>query len=253
MHPETEEPYASQGGPAGPAAFQSTHWTVVLEAARQDSPSGQAALAVLYQTYRHPVYAFIRRSGQPVDEAADLTQDFFARLLERNWLASITREGGRFRSVLLTAVKHFLANERDHARTQRRGGGQPLLSIDDESPEIHYQAEPVERVTPELLFERRWALRMLEKVLERLRHEYLRAEKADLFEELKVFLSGSARPMPHAELAAKYEISVSAVGVAVHRLRRRYGELLRQEIARTVNDPQEVDDEIRHLITVLGR
>ena len=143
MHPETEEPYASQGGPAGPAAFQSTHWTVVLEAARQDSPSGQAALAVLYQTYRHPVYAFIRRSGQPVDEAADLTQDFFARLLERNWLASITREGGRFRSVLLTAVKHFLANERDHARTQRRGGGQPLLSIDDESPEIRYQAEPV--------------------------------------------------------------------------------------------------------------
>src|SRR6266496_1463886 len=188
MHTGTEEPHASEGGPA---AFQSTHWTVVLEAARQDSPSGQSALAVLYQTYRYPIYAFIRRSDHSPDEAEDLTQDFFARLLEKNWLASITREGGRFRSVLLTAVKHFLANERDHARTQRRGGGQPLLSIDDESPEIHYQAEPVERVTPELLFERRWALQILEKVLERLRQEYDRTEKADIFQELKIYMSGS--------------------------------------------------------------
>jgi len=250
MHTGTEEPHASEGGPA---AFQSTHWTVVLEAARQDSPSGQKALAVLYQTYRYPVYAFIRRSGQTVEEAADLTQDFFARLLEKNWLASITKEGGRFRSLLLTAVKHFLSNARDYARTQKRGGGQPLLSLDDESPENRYRIEPVDRFTPELLFERRWALQLLERVLARLRQEYGRAEKTDLFEELKVFLSGSARPVSHSELAAKYEISVSAVGVAVHRLRRRYGELLRQEIAHTVNDPQEVDDEIRHLITVLGR
>jgi len=188
-----------------------------------------------------------------VDEAADLTQDFFARLLEKNWLASITKEGGRFRSLLLTAVKHFLSNARDYARTQKRGGGQPLLSLDDESPENRYRIEPVDRHTPELLFERRWALQLLERVLARLRQEYGRAEKTDLFEELKVFLSGSARPVSHAELAAKYEISVSAVGVAVHRLRRRYGELLRQEIAHTVNDPQEVEDEIRHLITVLGR
>ncbi len=249
MNTETEETQASQGGPA---AFQSTHWTVVLEAARQDSPSGQSALAVLYQTYRYPIYAFIRRSDHSPDEAEDLTQDFFTRLLEKNWLASITREGGKFRSLLLTAVKHFLANARDQARTQKRGGGQPLLSLDDESLENRYRFAPVDHVTPELLFEQRWALRMLEKVLERLRQEYTRAEKADLFEELKVFLSGSARPVAHAEIAAKYEISVSAVGVGVHRLRRRYGELLRQEIARTVNDPGEVDDEIRHLIAVLG-
>jgi len=173
-------------------------------------------------------------------------------LLEKNWLASISREGGKFRSLLLTSVKHFLANARDHARAQKRGGGQPLLSL-DESPESRYRFEPVDHVTPELLFEQRWALRMLEKVLERLREEYARADKADLFEELKTLLAGGARPVAHAEVAAKYEISVSAVGVAVHRLRRRYGELLRREIARTVNDPQEVDDEIRHLIAVLGR
>src|SRR5436309_15267744 len=168
MHADPAQPYSSQ---AGAARFQSTHWTVVLEAARQESPSGQAALAALYQTYRYPVYAFIRRSGQSVDEAADLTQDFFLRLLEKNWLASITREGGKFRSLLLTAVKHFLANARDHASTQKRGGGQPLLSLNEESPESRYQFEPVDRVTPELLFERRWALEVLQKVLERLRLE----------------------------------------------------------------------------------
>lgn len=249
MHPEREQPRSSQGGPG---AFESTHWTVVLEAARQDSPSGQSALAVLYQTYRYLVYAFIRRSGPSVDEAADLTQDFFVRLLEKNWLASITREGGRFRSLLLTAVKHFLSNARDYARTQKRGGGQPLLSLEDESPENRYQIEPVDNVTPELLFERRWALQILEKVLERLRLEYTRMEKADLFEELTAFLPGGSRPIAHAEIAAKHEISVSAVGVAVHRLRRRYGELLRQQIARTVDDPREIDGEIRHLIAVLS-
>jgi len=247
MHADTAKPYSSQ---AGAARFQSTHWTVVLEAARQDSASGQAALAALYQTYRYPVYLFIRRSGHSPDEAADLTQDFFVRLLEKNWLTSITREGGKFRSLLLTAVKHFLANARDQASAQKRGGGQPLLALDQDSPESRYQFEPVDRVTPELLFERRWALEVLQKVLERLRLEYARMEKADLFEELSAFLPGGNRPITHAEIAAKHEISVSAVGVAVHRLRRRYGELLRQQIARTVSDPQEIDEEIRHLITV---
>jgi len=235
----------------GASAFESTHWTVVLEAARQDSPSGQRALATLYQSYRYPIYAFIRRSGHSPDEAADLTQDFFVRLLEKNWLASITREGGKFRSLLLTAVKHFLANARDHASTQKRGGGQPLLSLDEESSEGRYQFEPIDRATPDVLFERRWALQILEKVLERLRLEYARMEKVDLFEELTAFLPGGSQPVAQAEIAAKHEISVSAVGVAVHRLRRRYGELLRQQIARTVNDPREIDEEIRHLIAVL--
>jgi len=249
MLTETKKPRSSQGGPD---AFRTTHWTVVLEAARQDSVSGQAALAALYQTYRQPIYAFIRRSGHSLEEAADLTQDFFARLLEKNWLASITREGGKFRSLLLTAVKHFLANARDHARTQKHGGGQPLLSLDEEFSQSRYQFEQVDRLTPELLFERRWALQILEKVLERLRLEYARMEKGDLFEELTAFLPGGSQPIAHAEIAAKHEISISAVGVAVHRLRRRYGELLRQQIARTVNDPREIDEEIRHLIAVLG-
>jgi RNA polymerase sigma factor (sigma-70 family) len=239
--------------PAGAAAFRSTHWTEVMDAAQQESVAGQTALSNLYRTYWSPIYAFIRRSGHSAEEAADLTQDFFARLLEKNWLISVTREGGKFRSLLLTAVKHFLANARDHARAQKRGGGTVPLSLDAEAPETRYLLEPVDLLTPERVFERRWALSVLETVLARLRTEYRRAEKADLFEELKVFLSGTTRPISHAEIAGKYNITVSAVGVAVHRLRRRYGELLRDEIARTVTNPREIDDEIRHLIAVLGQ
>ena len=238
--------------PGGAAVFATTHWTVVMQAARQDSPSGQAALATLYQTYWYPIYAFIRRSGFAPEEAQDLTQDFFVRLLEKNWLASITREGGKFRSVLLTAVRHFIANAREYARTQKRGGGQTVLSL-DENLEGRYQIEPVESVTPDQLFEKRWALRILERVLEQLRLEYARGEKAELFDELKVFLSGAARPVSHAEIAAKYDITINAVGVAIHRFRRRYGKLLRQEIARTVQNSNEVEEEIRHLIAVLER
>ena len=236
----------------GPNGFASTHWTVVLEAARQDSPGGQAALGSLCKTYWRPVYAFVRRSGHAADDAEDLTQEFFARLVEKNWLTSVTREGGKFRSVLLTAAKHFLANMRERERAQKRGSGQVLFSLDDESKRGALP-EPVDDVTPEHLFDQRWALSILENTMERLRQEYARTERADVFDELKVFLSGSSRPVPHAEIAAKCGISVGAVGVAIHRLRRRYGELLRQQVARTVSDPLEIDEEIRYLIAVLGR
>jgi len=197
MIAETNESCVARTESAG---FKSTHWTVVLEAARQDSVSGQAALGSLYETYRAPIYAFVRRSGQSPQEAEDLTQDFFARLVEKNWLASITREGGKFRSVLLTALKHFLSHARDYARAQKRGGGIPLLPLDGQTVERRYLAEAVDNVTPETLFERRWALGILEGALERLHQEYERMEKGDLFDELKEFLSGGTRQVAHAEI-----------------------------------------------------
>jgi RNA polymerase sigma factor (sigma-70 family) len=232
--------------------WETTRWTVVLTAAQQDSPAGQAALAALCQNYWYPVYAFIRRSGHTPEDAEDLTQGFFARLLERNWLASLTREGGKFRSVLLKAVKHHVINAHEHERALKRGGGQ-RISLEAQEAEARYRFEPAERVTPEALFEQRLAWQTLEKVLERLRAEYARAEKADLFEELKGFLSGVARPAAHASIAERHGISLSAVGVAVHRLRRRYGELLRQEVARLVHSPEDVNEELRYLIELLGR
>ena len=249
MYSETTQPGPIRATSAG---FESTHWTVVLEAARQDSPTGQVALGTLYRTYWKPIYAFMRRSGHSRDEAEDLAQEFFAQLVQKNWLTSITREGGKFRSVLLTAVKHFLAHARDHQRALKRGGGRPLVSLDAEGGASGEFPELADNATPEREFERRWALAMLEKAMERLRQKYLRLEKADLFDELKVFLSGGSRPLPHSEIAAKYDISVSAVGVAIHRLRRRFGEILREQVARNVTDPTEVDAELRHLIATLG-
>jgi RNA polymerase sigma-70 factor (ECF subfamily) len=237
---------------AGSGAFESTHWTVVLEAAQQDSAAGAAALASLCTMYWYPIYAFIRRSGRSAEDAEDLTQSFFERLLEKNWLNSVTREGGRFRSLLLKAVKHFLINAHDRSQTLKRGGGRALLSTDARDPEMRYQLEAVDTLTPDRFFEQKLACQTLERALARLRQEYVRAEKGALFEELKPFLSGVARPVSQADLAQRHGITVSAVSVAVHRLRKRYGELLRQEVARTVNDPQEVDDELRHLLTVLG-
>ncbi len=236
----------------GPTGFGSTHWTVVLEAAQQSSPAGQAALGTLCRTYWKPIYAFVRRSGHSPEDAEDLTQDFFARLVEKNWLASITREGGKFRSVLLTAVKHSLAHAHERDRALKRGGGTAFVSLDHESASWRDALETADHLTPERVFEQRWAMTMLENAMARLRQEYVRMEKADLFDALKIFLSGSARPVPHAEIAVRQDISVTAVGVAIHRLRRRYGEILREQVARTVSNPMEVDDELRHLVAVLG-
>lgn len=184
-------------------SLATTHWTVVLEAARQDSATGQTALAALCRTYWYPVYVFIRRGGRSPEDAEDLAQAFFERLVEKNWLTSVTREGGKFRSVLLKAVKHFLLNAHDHAQTLKRGGGRALISLDAEDPETRYRYEPVESVTPDVLFEQRLALQILEKAMERRRREYVNAEKAELFDELKVFLSGGTRSVAHDEIAAR--------------------------------------------------
>jgi RNA polymerase sigma-70 factor (ECF subfamily) len=244
---------ATQSGLGTQACFQDTHWSVVLAAGRADSPRAAAALETLCRVYWPPLYAFIRRRGHSPEEAQDLTQEFFARLLKRNDLATTSPEKGRFRSFLLAVLKNFLINEWHRQQCQRRGGGQVTISLDAESVEARYAIELVETATPESVFERHWAFTVLAQTMKRLREEYANAGKSDLFELLKETLSGQKRTTPRAELAARCGISVGAVDVAVHRLRRRYGELLREEIAHTVSQPGEVEEEIRHLKAVLGR
>jgi len=232
--------------------FQTTHWTVVLTAGLKDGPESSAALQKLCSAYWHPLYAFIRRRGHSVEEAEDLTQDFFARLLEKEILAGVTREGGKFRSYLLTVLKRFLANEWNREHAQKRRGGKPLLSIDD-TAEVRYQRELTEHSTPETLFERQWASTVLDQVLIRLRDEYTVAGKQALFEKLQHCLPGAHSEIRYSELAVAFGMKEAGVRMAAHRLRHRYGELLRAEIAVTVSSPAEIDEEIRYLIGLIGQ
>jgi RNA polymerase sigma-70 factor (ECF subfamily) len=232
------------------AAFRTTHWSVVLKAAQRGSPGGEEALAKLCQTYWDPLYVFIRRRGYSPEEAEDLTQGFFAQLLEKNLLAGLKVEGGKFRSYLLTLLKHFLANERERELARKRGGGATRVPIDRASAEARYHAELVEATTPESLFERHWALALLDQVMDQLRSQYVAARKTEFFEQLRPFLSGAERMIPYAEISASLGLSEGAVKVAVHRLRKQYGQLLRAEIAATVGSASEVEAEIRHLIAV---
>ncbi|MFO1501563.1 MAG: ComEC/Rec2 family competence protein [Verrucomicrobiota bacterium] len=236
----------------GDAAFHTTHWSAVLTARGDDSTAAHEALSHLCQTYWYPLYAYVRRRGNPPEEAADLTQAFFAQLLAKNYLDDLTLGVGRFRSFLLASLKHFLANEWDKARTQKRGGGRPIISLDDDTAEERFQLEPVDNVTPETIFERRWACTVLEKVLERLRNEFVASERAELFDELKSVLSADQEQISYAEIGRRTGLKEATVKVAVHRLRRRYGELLRAQIAQTVKDAAEVEDEVRHLIAVMS-
>ena len=238
---------------AAAAAFTTTHWSVVLSAARQGSPGAEEALARLCQTYWYPLYAFTRRGGHTHHEAEDLTQGFFERLLDKNYLKDLTVEGGKFRSYLLTLLKHFIANEWNRERAQKRGGGKTLVSIHDENAETRYASEPADNSTPETLFERRWSMTLLDQVMERLRADYVAASKAELFDALHGHLSGAERLVPYSELGAGLRMTEGAVKATVHRLRKRYGELLRAEIANTVSSPEEVEEEIRNLIIVASR
>jgi len=218
--------------------------------AREDSAGAHAALSTLCRAYWYPLYAYVRRQGSSPHDAQDLTQEFFARLIEKGWLDAVARERGRFRSFLLAAMKHFLANERDKAQAQKRGGGVIWLSIDDAIAEGRYREEPIETATAEKLFERRWACTLLEQVLARLREEMVEAGKDAHFEMLKGCLAGE-KPR-HAEIAAQLGMTEGAVKVAVHRLRDRYRALIRAEIAQTVAHPSEIDDELRHLFAALS-
>lgn len=241
-----------QAVPGGAATFGTTHWSVVLATGGSDREKAREALEQLCAAYWYPLYVFARRQGYDAAESEDLTQEFFARLLQRNDLAEVSPERGRFRSFLLASFKHFLTNEYHRQQTVKRGGLATLFSLEREAPETRYRLELADPVTPEILFERRWALTVLERAVERVRAEYAASEKADLFEELKEFLSNQ-RALPHAAIASKYGISVGAVGVTIHRLRKRYAEVLREEIAHTVSALEEIDDEIRHLIAAVGR
>ena len=236
----------------GAGQFALTRWSVVLAAGRSESTEAHHALEELCQAYWQPIYAFVRREGHSPEDAQDLTQEFFARLLQKNYLQAVDRSKGRFRSFLLASVKHFLANEWDKARAQKRGGQKVVVPIDGVSAETSYAVEPVERLTPEKIFERRWALTLLNAVMAELRVEYQREGKTALFEELKPTLTGDGQLPGYAELARRLRTSEGAVKVAAHRLRRRYRELLRAEIAQTVTSPEEVDEEIRALFAALG-
>jgi RNA polymerase sigma-70 factor (ECF subfamily) len=237
--------------PGGVATFRTTHWSVVLAAGEADRERGREALGQLCAAYWYPLYVFARRQGYDAAESEDLTQEFFARLLQRSDLTEVSSERGRFRSFLLASFKHLLVNEYHRRRTEKRGGRATTVSLDGVDPETRYRLEPVDPVTPEMLFERRWALTVLERAVDRLREEYALSEKADLFEELKEFLSNQ-KSLPHAAIAAKYGISEGAVGVTIHRLRKRYAEVLRDEISHTVSAPEGIDDEVRHLIAAVG-
>jgi RNA polymerase sigma-70 factor (ECF subfamily) len=243
-----QEETASKHG----ANFTPTHWSVVLAAGRRDSTSSRDALEKLCRNYWVPIYAFVRRQGHNPHDAQDLTQEFFARLLEKNYLADADRAKGRFRSFLLASLKHFLANEWDKANAQKRGGGRVLISIDADAVETSFSAELAHEMTADKIFERRWALALLDQVLRRLRDEYARDGKEKQFEQLKQTLTEASRSVPYAEIAARLDTSEGAIKVSVHRLRQRYRELLRSEIADTVASPAEIEDEIRNLFAALA-
>ena len=227
-------------------AFATTHWSVV-SAARGDDPAGAAALEELCRKYWLPAYVFVRRRGFDFHEAQDLTQSFFTHVIERRAFNQASRDKGKFRSFLLAALLNFMKNEWDRQRTLKRGGQRQFISLDETAAEQRYQLEPVESVTPETLFERRWALTLLEQVLARLKQEYAADGKADLIAKLEPLITGEVTPGRYAELALDLGMKEAAVRMALSRTRRRFGELLRQEIAQTLLTPAEVDDEIRHL------
>jgi RNA polymerase sigma-70 factor (ECF subfamily) len=235
------------------AAFPTTHWSQVLVAGEGgESPRAAEALAALCSRYWYPVYAYVRRAGHDPHNAQDLTQEFFARLIEKNFVAGASQGKGRFRSFLLVALKRFLVNEWERSRAQKRGGGRPLLSLDAEEAEARYRLEPADQTTPDRIYERRWALALLEEVMNTLRREYTADGKGELFELLQVFLYGDKSVLSQAEIGARFGLSESAVKSAVHRLRGRYRERLREEVAQTVVSPVDVEDELRHLLNVLS-
>ena len=239
-------------GDPSAARFPTTCWSRVVAARDRTAPEAREALAGLCAAYWYPLYAFIRRKGRGSEEALDRTQDYFARLLERGTVAAADPLRGRFRSFLLADCTRFLAERQEHDRAAKRGGGVAPLSIDARDAEGRYLREPAHDRTPERLFEHAWALALLDGVLARLRAEYEGSGRGAAFEVLKVALTDGPRTVPHAELARRLGTTAGAVQVAVHRLRRRYRDLVREAIAATVADPAEVEDEIRDLFTALG-
>lgn len=252
LSPDNSLVTAFPAGVEKAGAFSTTHWSVVVAAAGNDPAVAEKALEQLCSKYWYPIYVFVRRRGADAHTSEDTTQAFFADLLGRGALKEVDRLKGRFRSFLLASLTNFLNNEWDRHKTLKRGGHLQIISMDETSAEDRYRREPAETVTPETLFERRWAMMLLERVLDQLKQECAVEGKADLFAKLGPGIVGAIAPGLHAEWAAVLDMNEAAVRVALHRLRRRYGELLRHEIANTVADPADVDDEIRHLLTVVS-
>jgi RNA polymerase sigma-70 factor (ECF subfamily) len=238
-------------GPHSTQWFVTTHWSVVLAAKAGDSPQASEALERLCRTYWRPLYAFIRRDGYSVEDAQDLTQEFLARLLAKDYLDHLQHQQGKFRSFLLTFLKHFLSDQRDRARAQKRGGGRTFVSLDQAMEEEKAGVEPVDGLTADQIFDRRWASALLAQAVARLRQEYVEAGRAELFEQLKDLQPGERGAQTYAELGARLGLSEASIKSAAHRLRQRHQGILREEIANTVTRPEDVEDEIRHLLSVL--
>ena len=243
-------PMSDSSNPGPGRDFVSTHWSMVLAAGRRSLPASDEALESLCRAYWYPLYAFARRRLDDRHLAQDLTQDFFARLLEKDLLTAAQPERGRFRAFLLTAFKNFLTNEADKARAQKRGGGRVIFNF--QAGDSRYNLEPADAWTPERLFERQWALTLLDQVLSALRAEYAADGKEPLFEQLKSFLTGETSAS-YAAVAPQLGMSEGALKVAAHRLRQSYRALLRREVGQTVADPQEIDDEIGRLFAALEK
>ena len=233
--------------------FDTTNWSVVLKAGGDRSSAAREALGTLCSAYWYPVYAMVRRYGHDATDAEDMTQAYFTRFLEKGWVKEVRPEHGRFRSFLLVSVRNFLHNERDRERAVKRGGGTRTVSLDGAAADHRYALEPVESATPETLFERAWAEEVLARALERLRDETAETEEAERFDQLKGHLTGDEPAETYAELAEAWGVGESAVRVALHRMRKRLGRLLREEIAATVADPADVGEELRHLLSTVGK
>jgi RNA polymerase sigma-70 factor (ECF subfamily) len=234
-------------------SFQSTHWSLVLAANQDDSPQAHEALSRLCRAYWYPLYAFIRRRGHDVEPAKDLTQEFFSRLLAKQYLRVADRERGRFRTFLLTCVEHFLSNEHKKEQALKRGGDFTFIPLEDDSAEARYRAEPADEMSPDKLLDRRWALTVLDLSLQQLKQEYAEAGKAAQFDALHGNLSGADEaPRSFAEIGAQLGLSEDAARQAAHRMRTRFGDLLRQCVAQTVASPQDLEAEMKHLRAVLS-
>jgi RNA polymerase sigma-70 factor (ECF subfamily) len=231
--------------------FATTHWSVVLAAGRDSSPEARLALAELCKSYWYPLFVFVRRQGYGPQDAEDLTQAFFARLLDKKDLQGVDPERGKFRSFLLASIRHFLINEWDRARAQKRGGGERILSLDFRAAEHRLSLEPAHRQTPEAVFETQWAHTLLDRVWSQLREEAVRGGTLDRFERLHRHLTGTQSAETYAELAEQLGTSEAGIKMAIHRLRRQFHDRLRAEIAQTVHSEDEIDEELRSLIATL--
>ena len=244
---------ASEGAqPSSKAAgvFATTHWSVVLAARDPDSPRAAAALEELCRAYWYPLYAYVRRQGCNPEDAQDLTQEFFARLLAKGYLAAVHPEKGKFRWFLLSAIKRFLSNEQHRAQAAKRGGGAFHLPFDGEQAEDRYRLEAAEHLTPAKLYDQAWAVNLIESAHRSLEEEYRLEAKADLFEQLKVFLSGEESDLTYADVGERLGLTQGAVKGAVHRLRHRYRAVLREQIAQTVNTRSEIEEELQDLLAI---